>query len=147
MGLCHVFLGLLLLISQCYHEFQCKNTRHPRRSDPHTEFPPALCTTFANSSFLFVSRDFRGLFALWTDAVTPGPATVDKPSRLQRTRSPLGHRRCCSWAEEVPLRTSPVQHLPGATVSGCRFLGAPRQSSATAVPSLKTRSSEPSCQL
>ena len=108
---------------------------------------PHCAQKLPNSSFIFVSRDFRRLFTLWTDAVTPGPATVDKPSRLQRTRSPLGHPRCCSWAEEVPLRTRPFQHLPGATVSGYQFLGAPRQSSATAMPSLKTRSSEPSCQL
>ena len=29
-----------------------------------------------------MSRDFREVFTLWTDAVTPNPATVDKPSRL-----------------------------------------------------------------
>ena len=74
--------GLLPLASQCNREFQCKNTRHPRMRDPHTKFPPALCAKFAKLIVLFVSRDFRGVFTLWTDAVTPGPATVDKPSRL-----------------------------------------------------------------
>ena len=56
----------------------------------------------------------------------------------QRTRSPLGRQRCCTWAGEVPLRTRPFQHLSGATVSGCRCLAAPRQSSDTVMPSLKT---------
>ena len=49
---------------------------------PHTKFPPALCAKIAKLIVPFVSRDFRGFFTLWTDAVTSGPATVDKPSRL-----------------------------------------------------------------
>ena len=40
-------LELLPLASHCNHEFQCKNTRHPRMRDPHTKFPPALCAKFA----------------------------------------------------------------------------------------------------
>ena len=42
----------------------------------------------------------------------------------QRTRSPLGHPRCRTWAEEVPLRTR-----RGATVSGSK-------SNVTAMPPL-----------
>ena len=81
-------------------------------NDPHTKFPPALCTTFANLIVLFASPDSRGLFTLWTDVTTAGPKTDVKPSRLQETGSPLGHPRCCTWAGEVPLRTRPFQHLP-----------------------------------
>ena len=53
--------GLLPLASQCNHAYQCKNTRHPQRRDPHTEFLLALRTRFATLIVPFVSRDFRGL--------------------------------------------------------------------------------------
>ena len=64
--------GMLPLASQCNHRFQCKNTRRQQMNDPHNKFPPALCTRFAKLIVLFVSRDFRGLFTLWTDVMTPG---------------------------------------------------------------------------
>ena len=74
--------GMWPLASQCHHGFQCKNTRRQRTNDPHTKIPPALCTRFAKLIVPFVSPDARGLFTLWTDVMTPAPATVDKPSRL-----------------------------------------------------------------
>ena len=53
-------LELLPLASHCNHEFQCKNTRHPRMRDPHTKFPPALCAKFARRIVPFCESGLSG---------------------------------------------------------------------------------------
>ena len=96
------------------------STRHPRMKDPHT---PNMCTKFSkfhDSICESGPSDSSG----WTGAVAP----ASNRRQNQQTKSPLGHPRCHTWAEEGPLRTTNFQHPLGGTVSGCRFLAAPKQS-------------------
>ena len=112
--------GTLPLASQCDHGFQCKNMHRQRMNDPHTKFPPALCTTFANLIVPFASRVFRRLFTL------PAVSPADKISTWTPTTLYVGR---------------------GGTIAHKTFPASPLgQSNDTAMPSLKIRTSEPSCQ-
>ena len=139
----------------------------PRRSDPHAEMlanrkplqqndrlPERHChshtAVHANGAHVLWAippfgvafhmdfmQDFLSNIAtywLWVDACQFDVDEDTSPSDFQRTRSLHRRPRCCTWADEVPMRTRFFQHLLGA--------GAPKQSSDTAIPSLKTRSSE-----
>ena len=140
----------------------------PRRSDPHAEIlanrkpwqqndtliyqniTAILTAVHANGGHVLwaippfsvafhmdVMQDFLSnidTYWLWVDACEFDADEDTSPSDFQRTRSLRRRPRCCMWADEVPLRTRFFQHLPGA--------GAPKQSNDTAIPSLKTRSSE-----
>ena len=78
-------VGLLPLALKSNHAYQCKNTRHPQRRDPHTEFPLALRKRFAKLIVPFVRRDFRGLFHAVDGRHHSGPS-----HRCQVQPSPSG---------------------------------------------------------
>ena len=140
-------LGLLTLASQCNHEFPVQ--KHASSTE---EWPTHHIPSRSVHEICQAHRSFRESGLSWTfsrSGQTPSlraQQPLTSPAVSQQTRSPLGHPRWYTWAEEVRLRTRPFQHLFGATVSRCQFWSAPRQSSVTAMSSLKTRSSEPSCQ-
>ena len=133
--------GLFPLASQCNHEFQWGDTRHPRRSDPHTRFPPALCTKFAK----LCEARFSGTFHALTDAVTLGAATVAMPSRLPtdeiNTWTPA--MVYVGRGGTIALKTFPG--FPFEQQFQSVVLGRTETISFTGMFSLKTRSSEPSC--
>ena len=87
----------------------------------HTKFPSALCTKFAQLIVLLLSQDFRGLFTLWTDAITTCAATLKNLPAFHQTRSSLGRPRCCQRTEDEPLHTEQYQHLFGQQLKSINF--------------------------
>ena len=87
----------------------------------HTNFPPAVCAKFAQLIVLFLSQDFRGLFTLWTDAITTCAVTLKNLTTFHQTRSSLGHPQCCQRTEDEPLHAEQFQHLFGQQFQSINF--------------------------
>ena len=70
-------------------------------SDPHTRFPPALCTKFANLNVPFVSRDFLDFSRCGQTPSLRAQQLVTSLAVSQQARSTPGRPRRYTRVEEV----------------------------------------------